>query len=77
MFLLFPVYLLGVTISPPVRSDTGSIAVHVGVPEAMLGTVIGRGGVIIKDIIAETGANIRVSSSLLSATAQRRHAYFN
>ncbi len=55
------IYLIGVTISPPMRSDTGGIIVHVGVPEAMLGTVIGRGGVIIKDIISETGANIRVS----------------
>ena len=62
---IFAVYFLcyhcvGVTVGIPFRSDVGSTAIQIGVPESMLGSIIGRGGSTIKEIITETGASILV-----------------
>mmetsp|Transcript_23620 Transcript_23620/g.40145 ORF Transcript_23620/g.40145 Transcript_23620/m.40145 type:complete len:140 (+) Transcript_23620:1252-1671(+) len=45
------------SVPPP----TPSMVTHIGVPDQMVGAIVGKGGLVLKTIIANTGASIKVS----------------
>ena len=63
-------YSLGV--SPPVFSTDGTnIIMQMGVPDNLLGPLIGKGGAVIKDIMAVTGtfAQVRHTYTIILETS--------
>jgi hypothetical protein len=53
-------HMAGVTVDAPRISDRGLTSIRLGVPECYIGAVLGRGGAVLKELIASTQCTIQV-----------------
>jgi hypothetical protein len=60
--------MTGVTVDSPKISDRGLTSIRLGVPECYIGAVLGRGGTVLKELIASTQCTIQVCKILVLLT---------